>query len=615
MRKLPDTESILQHITSNSAEPMTTSQLRVEFGVSQKHKRAFKDVLKSLVAEGVLTQNKSKQYVLKKHKEVKQASEPIAVEQKPATPTRTSKRVREPRRKERVRVEPRRKITVPEPEFTSFADLTHKFARKHSLKAKFPKEVMEEVHAMEQLPELTPDRVDMRDHSVICIDPLGARDHDDALTVIKNPNGSWQLEVHIADVSYYVDEHSALDHEAFNRAYTQYLPWKAYPMLPEELSAGVCSLMENEDRYAFTCVIDIAKTGKVKKFEFVKSMVRVGASVTYEEAWEKREEPGFKDLRELTTLLRNRRKEEGYLAMDMPELEVQLNDEGEPVILRHKTAVESHWWIEECMLLANRCCARFLMKNKLKGIYRLHEAPSPEDVAALYYQNPTLFQGLSLSVGSLARLYTGDTNVQPAIFDLYSQLVNKAGGVQLTLYKILRSMKKARYGSQADGHFALGWIDYAHFTSPIRRYADLWVHRQMSQFLYSKRKGRKGSDPGPVCDYISDVEITIMKVERQGRKMCICWLMKDLVGEEFDGTLTGFEEFGMFVSVPVNYAEGLARYSDVPGDYYLYDADTGKVRGRRSGRVISVGDPVRVRLIRCDLERSELDFEVLAFSS
>lgn len=502
--------------------------------------------------------------------------------------------------------------------FERFRQLADFFLKKQSLPPFYPNSPLADLDQRKSPAEEGYEgRLDLRHLPVLCIDPLGARDHDDAISFAKKPDGSWELGVHIADVSHYVLENTALDSEARRRSYTQYLPWEALPMLPEQLSSGWCSLVENEDRFALSCLIDLDPLGAVRSFRFAKTVVKVTRSITYEEA-QSFKESGDAQLvayAEMCEALRSQRLKTGVLLLDMPESRVAFDEEGDPVKIESKKSLPSMNWIEECMLIANQCCAKFCVKNKLNGVFRTHEPPQKMDIQELAFNEPDLFKSHP-TVREIIDSPDAEghgMNVDPARFKLYMALVESARGDTLMMRKILRSMSKARYSATPDGHFALNWADYSHFTSPIRRYADLWVHREITKKLAGQKIKVQLDETDEMCEEISEREIINMKNERSAVKLCAAWIMKDQLGETFDGVISGIESFGMFVEIPSTGAEGLLRYQDLGDDYYEYIPEKDVVVGKRTRKVYKRGDKLKVILSKVNLEDAQLDF-VLAKS-
>ena len=457
-------------------------------------------------------------------------------------------------------------------------------------------------------------RVDYRQLTILCIDPDGAMDHDDAISVERTAKG-YRLGVHIADVSYYVPEGSELDEEALERSYTQYLPWTAVPMLPDKLSSNICSLHQGVDRCAFTCMMELDKHANVLSWDFHRSIVKITKSITYEQAMEmmKNGDDDIKALAEVTALLKQNRTKDGLLEFQSTEFGCKFNEKGEPEKIYPRTTDESNSWVEECMLIANNCCAKELKKRKLQGIYRIHEAPDTKDIMELYYMYPDLFKDSPVMLRDLGKPRSGDTNLNPTAFKLYEHLVKRAQGDETLTNRILRSMQKAHYDSNSFGHFALNWQDYAHFTSPIRRYADLWCHRELARKGKEITAERKNSVI-EVCDLISANEVKNQKIERIAIKVCSCWILKSHIGDDFEATVTGIEEWGIYVSIADPIAEGLVRFRDIAGDdFYVFNPDQGLAFGKKSGRTFRRGDKVLVRLLRVDPLRGQADFSIITF--
>lgn len=636
-------------------EAMVGSRLRKVLGITKKQKLSFKHLLAQMVEAGLLKRTSSKEYVLgdgtapaEKHLEKRGRRD-----QRDPNPHRhTIKRgvlkktkndwiVIENSTKKEYVVARRKKDPGKEGQTISFTlyphpKLKHSFLAKvseHSMSPEMTwKEVTDEFMRSASLPtgfgEAIEDfisklkepsskdfksRVDHRDLEVICIDPVGARDHDDAISVKRLPGGAFELGVHIADVSHYVPEGSVLDEEALTRSYTQYLPWQAVPMLPEKLSKDLCSLREGVDRLAFTCMIQLNKNGRLQSYEFYKSIVHVKHSISYEQAveWHTEGNPLITDLALVAKKLRESRNKTGILELESTELQCLFDENNEPIDIVPRQNDESNSWIEECMLIANNCCAQELVKRKLQGIYRIHEAPDTKDIMELYYLHPDLFKDAPIELRDLGKPRRGDSNLNPTVFQLYQHLVKRASGNDILMVRILRSMQKAHYDSNSFGHFALNWQDYSHFTSPIRRYADLWCHRELSRTPKTEQKER-ANNLIEVCDWISTNEIKIMKTERMSMKVCSTWLLKDKIGDTFEGSINGVEEWGIYVSISSPMAEGLVRFRDIIGkDYYIYNPDKNLVYSKRTGKTLKRGDKVTVQLLRINPVRGEADFALL----
>lgn len=452
---------------------------------------------------------------------------------------------------------------------------------------------------------------------VLCIDPDGARDHDDAISIEETKSG-YVLGVHIADVGYFVKENSKLDKEALKRAYTQYLPWTSFPMLPELLSSGLCSLKENEIRPSFSCIISLDKKGKMLKYRFVKGLIKVKSSITYKQAMELLEN---KDkhiclLEALSSKLKKNRTENGILEMGTLEYKCEFSKNGTPLKIVKSIGEKSNSWIEECMLTANKCCALEMQKRKLAGIYRVHEAPSAEDISELLQSCPSLFTDSPIDTNKFLKKYNNENSQNKLVFKLYAHLIKKANNNPILINKILRSMQKANYSAECKGHFALHFEHYAHFTSPIRRYADLWCHRELVKS--KKAQPNKEELVKNICDSINDAEIKNQKTERKALKFCTSYILQKQIGQTFSAEILGIEEFGMFISISntqIALADGLVHLRDIPGDFYVYNAFKDVLVGRRSGKTFKIGDKITVRLIKINVIKGENDFEIVDKSS
>ncbi|HLP43095.1 MAG TPA: RNB domain-containing ribonuclease, partial [Fibrobacteria bacterium] len=498
----------------------------------------------------------------------------------------------------------------------AFPDVSKAFFKEYGLPHGYPKKAIAEAAVFpEPVHEDHSDREDYRDRHVITIDPATARDHDDAISLERKSNGNWRLGVHIADVAEYVLPDTELDAEALGRAFTQYLPWTAAPMLPPRLSSDLCSLLEHRDRLAFSCIMEVAPDGELLDFEFVETFIRVAKFYSYEEAQGAREEgdPFLALLDEFTAVLLKRRRADGFIDFSFPEPKMELDEEGVPARIYIGQRLASHSWIEECMLLANQATAKFLTKHKIPGLFRVHEQPDIEAVAGLWASQGALHKDKGMAE-TLKNLNETRTYLNPAVQKFFIRLLSQEGGALPASVQrsILQSMKKAQYSAQPLGHFALGWLHYAHFTSPIRRYADLWTHRVIKAFLRKAKVPRNMKVlAADVADRISEREIAVMKVERKGLKTATAWVLRQYVGEEFIGEVSGAENFGLFVSITNPYGEGLVPVRFLRDDYYEKDEETGNLVGRRTGARFALGDKVRVRLERSDPFTAQVDFAYL----
>ena len=661
MSSLPTKEQIVAVVRD---EPMVGSQLRRAMGISKHNKLAFKQLLAEMVSEGSLARTSNKEYTPGKGEISPENLErdnrrPAATSRRKATfdddEGRVHRGVLFPDGKDwwnvtdsasgkvyemahRSKAPGKDGDTIaftlyPHPKLKhsmlakidrsamegelSWDSVKKQFMKDASLPESFSASIMDFVNKQQEPSEkdLKDGRVDLRQTYILCIDPVGAMDHDDAISVERRADGGFHLGVHIADVSHYVPEGSELDDEALTRSFTQYLPWTAVPMLPDRLSSDLCSLHQGVDRLAFSCLMELDSKGNVESFEFKKSLVNITAGLTYGEAVERLAagDEHVKALQEVADLLRANRRKTGILELGSTELGCVFDENGEPARIVPREEHESDHWIEECMLIANQCCAKELERRHLQGVFRIHEAPDTKDIMELYYLMPDLFKDSPVSLRELGKPRRGDTNLNPEVFKLYQHLIARAKGDDEIIMRILRSMQKAHYDSNCFGHFALNWQDYAHFTSPIRRYADLWCHRELSRKTQEETDAKRAWDVVAVCSEISANEVKNQKTERMSLKVCAAWLLRKHLGEEFDAKVTGVQEWGIYVGVDDPKAEGLVRFRDIAGsDYYVFNPDKGIVYGKRSGKTFSRGDKVRVRLLRVNPVRGEADFAILS---
>ncbi len=511
---------------------------------------------------------------------------------------------------------PSAKVVAAAREDLDFAEVSKAFFRQHGIPAGYPKRALAEASdAPEPVWEAHRKRLDLRGEYIVTIDPPDAKDHDDALSLEKLPGGRWRLGVHIADVSEYVPLDGPLDEEALRRGYTQYLPWTAAPMLPQRLSGDLCSLLEGRDRLAFSCFMEVDADGTLGKFEFVETFIRVSRFHSYQEAQGLKEqgEPFLCLLSEFTDSLLAKRKREGYLDFQLPEPRVSLDENRTPRDIYPGVRLPSHGWVEECMLLANQACAMHLHKHKLPGVYRVHEQPDIEVVEELWAGEAEL-AGRKDAATALKKLRETGGYLNPAVQQFYVRLLDPSRGAlpPAVQRRILQSMKKAQYDARPLGHFALGWQHYAHFTSPIRRYADLWTHRIMKLHARGKKIPRALKNRAiAVAEEISGREIDVVKAERKGMRVATAWIFRKLVGREFEGEVSGVEGFGLFVTVSDPYGEGLVPVARIRGDYYEKDPESGHLVGARTRRRFELGMRVKVRVARSDPFSGHVDFDLM----
>jgi ribonuclease R len=482
--------------------------------------------------------------------------------------------------------------------------------RKYHLPTDFPRDVLDEVNRVSETVDARKldGREDLRKKFIITIDPDDARDFDDAIQVENFDNGGWQLGVHIADVAAYVEPGSALDREARRRGNSVYLPDRVMPMLPERLSNGVCSLNPGVDRLTHSVFITFDKNGVAKRARFVKSVIRSAQRLTYKQAYAILKSSARDQLSEqlhlawrLASLLRRKRFEHGSLDLDFPEVKVRLNETGKPVRLERIDNDESHQLIEECMLAANEAVARELKMRAVPTIYRVHENPDPEKLAE--YREFVL--SFSYKVGDL----THRAELQRLLASIRGKPEEQALKIGL-----LKSLKRARYAPQPLGHYGLAKPNYLHFTSPIRRYADLVVHRALAE---RKRKHQSRIDMGQIAsiaEHISTTERIAADAEIEAVRMKKLEFFQRQLDQRnpqvFRAAIVDVRNYGLVVELPDALITGLVHVSSLANDFYLFEPTQRRLIGRRSRKRFGVGDEVRVFVVRVDAFKRQVDFAI-----
>jgi len=461
-------------------------------------------------------------------------------------------------------------------------------------------------------------RVDLRSRLIVTIDGERARDFDDAVTVEKRDR-VFQLYVSIADVAHYVKPGTALDQEAYERATSVYFPDRALPMLPEELSNGICSLNPREDRLTKTALIEIDERGEVTKSRFFNSVIRSRARMTYTEVrhvlGDKNPEcleryrdlvDTFKLMEELALVLWEKRRARGSLDFDLPEAEIILDLQGAPENIVRAERNIAHRIIEEFMIAANEAVARHLKEKDHPLLYRVHEGPDQEALEAMA---PFL-----LSLGY--RLPLKKERITPKELQKLLEACRGKPEERVINRVLLRAMKQAHYAPENIGHFGLASTCYTHFTSPIRRYPDLIVHRALEDVLHDKKL--KPKDKEELDRYLDEAgkhtperERTAMDAEREMVDLKKAQFMMDKIGQEFSGFIVSLANFGFFVELENYFVEGLVKLSTLKDDDYQYYEKEYLIKGRRHGRKFRLGDAVRVRVARINAFRSEIDFELV----
>ncbi|MEO8681078.1 MAG: ribonuclease R [Vicinamibacterales bacterium] len=460
-------------------------------------------------------------------------------------------------------------------------------------------------------------RTDFRDRTVVTIDGEHARDFDDAISIEKLPNGHFWLGVHIADVAHYVHEGGPLDTEAYERATSVYFPERAVHMFPEELATGLCSLRPNVDRLVQSCLMEVSARGEVVRHEMHDGVIRSDARMTYTAvnavltdrdaaaiAQYTALVPMFELMRELFEILNGRRRRRGSIDFDLPEAQVVLDQDGfiENIIASERNV--AHRLIEEFMLLANETVAGHLESHKMPSLYRIHERPDPLKVEQ--------FEEFVSSFGfSLAAPAGG---VKPMDFQ---KLVGRIRGVPAErpiAMLMLRTMQKARYDPTNVGHFGLAAETYTHFTSPIRRYPDLIVHRLLRELRHTKvteeRRAELDEELPEMGRHTSEMERRAAEAERELLQWKKVRFMADKVGDVFDGYITGVAAFGLFVELVDHYVEGLVHVSTMADDYYRFQEQAHSLFGENTKKTYRLGDRIRVQIVRVDMERRQIDLGI-----
>lgn len=452
-------------------------------------------------------------------------------------------------------------------------------------------------------------RRDFRKVTTFTIDPDDAKDFDDALSIQKLENGNWEIGVHIADVSHYVRPDTALDNEAIKRATSVYLVDRVIPMLPEKLSNKVCSLRPNEEKLVFSAVFEMDEKANVVDEWFGRCVINSDQRFTYDDA-QKIIEGGEGELKDevlimhgLAQQLRAKRFENGAIAFEKEEVKFRLDKEGNPIEVYLKEYKDSNKLVEEFMLLANRQVATFIGKPK-KGqaktfVYRTHDDPVEERLEMLVTIAGQLDYKVELGP---RRILTASLN------KLLADIKGKGEENMLSTMAI-RCMAKAEYGTDNIGHFGLGFDYYTHFTSPIRRYPDVMVHRLLQRYLDGGQSAYK-KDYDEKCLHSSDMEKQATNAERASTKYMQAKYLKDHIGEEFEGLVSGVTEWGIFVEIKENKCEGMIRLKELPDDFYDYDEDTMSVIGATTGNSYTLGDAVMVKVMNVSLEKRQIDLAV-----
>ena len=508
----------------------------------------------------------------------------------------------------------------------------HAILAEYALPYRFESEVANAADRISE--EITPEdlreRRDFRDILTFTIDPADAKDFDDALSFRKLENGNYEIGVHIADVTHYVLPGSVVDKEAEARGTSVYLVDRTVPMLPEKLCNKLCSLRPNEEKLTFSAVFEMTPLGRIVNQWFGKTVIYSDFRFSYEEAQAvieagpKASHEGvteeIKDavltLNALAAKLRKKRFAAGAISFDRPEMKVEVDEKGRPVNVYQKVTKEANWLIEEFMLLANRTVAEFVAtgckgvgdapakgarKQAKTFVYRVHDEPNQEKV-----------ESLRNFIGNFGYRMGPTSNGKEISKELNSLFAAAKDTPEYNAIELLslRTMAKARYDTENLGHYGLAFKYYTHFTSPIRRYPDMLVHRLLAQYLSGAESARKETYD-KLCKHASEREIVAAEAERASIKYKLVEFMQDKVGYTFGGHVSGLTEWGMYVEIEPTMIEGMVALRDIRSDFFEFDADHYRLVGKRSGIVYNLGDPVRIRVKKTNLEQKLLDYELI----
>ena len=494
----------------------------------------------------------------------------------------------------------------------------------YGLPYKYPKNVED---AANKIPaEITEadiaEREDFREVYTCTIDPKDAKDFDDALSIRQLDNGLWEVGVHIADVSHYVKEGSVIDKEAMKRATSIYLVDRTIPMLPERLCNFICSLRPNEEKLAYSVIFELDEDANIKKWHLAHTVIKSNHRFAYEEVQavleggeaidhplgggpcSDEEKVLLKQLDKLAKKLREARFKNGAVKFDREELHFDIDEKGKPVRCYFKVSKDANKLIEEFMLLANRTVAESIGKVKKKGLkpktlpYRIHDQPDPQKLETL--------RGFVVKFGY--KMKTGGT--KGAISKSLNTLMDECQGKKeqkLIETVALRAMMKAKYSVHNIGHYGLAFDYYTHFTSPIRRYPDTMVHRLLTKYQQGGRSANKDHYE-ELCEHCSDQELIAQNAERDSIKYKMVEFMGEFVGEEFDAHISGIQSYGIYCEIDENHCEGMVSMRDLDGDYYDFDEKNYCLVGRRHHHKYQLGDPIRIKVARANVEKRQLDF-------
>ncbi len=463
------------------------------------------------------------------------------------------------------------------------------------------------------------DRLDLRNTSLVTIDGADARDFDDAVYCeprTESKGGGWKLIVAIADVAHYVDIGSALDDEAYERATSVYFPGRVVPMLPEALSNGLCSINPDVDRLCMVCEMFVSPQGTIESYDFKEGIMRSHARLTYTQVADALASEGtgeitaevyphIVNLNEMYQALDGARRNRGTIEFDTTETVINFTDDKRIESIRPSVRNDAHKIIEECMISANVCAAKFIAKSKSPCLYRVHEDPTDEKIEDLR----GFLSDLELKLGEPSRKITSSDYAK------LSAEIKERDDFHMIQTLMLRSMKQAIYKAENSGHFGLALTHYAHFTSPIRRYPDLLVHRALKHIV----RKRKNADymytqerMAQMGEHCSNNERRANEATRDAEFALKCEYMLDKIGQSFDAHVTGVVQFGLFVELNEHFVEGLIHITNLPKDYYVFDPKTHQLVGENRGIQFGLNDKIRIRVARVDMDERKIDFELIS---